>query len=562
MAAMAFLEIDSLTYAYPESSHRALDNINLQFDEGEMVLLLGGSGSGKSTLLRALCRLIPDFYGGAINGSIRVGGQELDKFSRPDLLQTIGIVYENPENQLVMTTVGQELAFGLENLGIPAPSGHNRLGEVAEALGLTPWLGQSVATLSGGQKQKTVLAAVLAMRPRILLLDEPSSRLDPVASEEVFNFLRRLNEENGLTIIMAEHRLERCYHFVDRVVRLEEGHLISAIPPQLAAREAVREGSLYVPPIPQLFAKLGSEEIPLTVKQAKICLGQPTLPSEPAPTNNLALAAETKLAMKRLSFAYPGGPLILKKLDFNLPPKSITALMGANGSGKSTLGKCIMGLLKPQQGDIYLDGSSIKGAKPQVLAQHIGYLPQETGQYFFLPTVQQEIEFNSKHLGVPDDAWYQHLCAWFSLVELGQKNPRDLSRGEQQKIALACVLLAKPALLLLDEPTQGLDPKAKQQLGTILMALRQEGIASLLITHDIEFVAEYADRVAFLQQGALIGQGATREMICGHTFYSPQINRLLGGNIITVGEALVELRGVCQHDKQVDKTGIANRMGL
>ncbi|MGE5449755.1 MAG: ABC transporter ATP-binding protein [Methanomassiliicoccales archaeon] len=538
---MAFLEIDNLKYSYPETSHHALNNISLKINEGDMVLLVGSSGSGKSSLLRALCRLIPDFYGGSISGTVQVAGRPLATLSRKELLQTIGMVYENPENQLVMTTVEQELAFGLENLGLPVKNGLLRLGEMAEALSLASGIGQTIASLSGGQKQKTALAAVLALRPQILLLDEPTSRLDPVASEELFSFLRRLNEENGLTIIMAEHRLERCYHLVDRVVYLDEGRIIREDKPADAARWAAKQGSPFIPPVPRLFAQMGCDQIPLTVKQGKDYLDHPPLLPYNLERTELTTVAEIVLAVTQLSFAYPGGPPVLKNVDLSLPRGSITALMGANGAGKSTLGKSIMGLLKPSQGGIYLQNQAVKGTKTEVLARKIGYLPQELSQYFFLPTVDQEIEFNRKNLGCADDEWYQYLVGLFSLSALGGKNPRDLSRGEQQKAALACVLLPKPAVLLLDEPTQGLDLQFKQELGRTMTVLQQEGISTLMITHDVEFVADYADRVAFLQQGEVIGMGTKREMLSGNTFYSPQINRLLGGKILTVGEALIKL---------------------
>ncbi|MGE5379524.1 MAG: ABC transporter ATP-binding protein [Methylocystaceae bacterium] len=540
---MAFLEIDNLSYTYPQSSRLALNNINLQINEGEIVLLVGGSGSGKTTLLRALCRLIPDFYGGIMSGAIQAAGKSLAAISRQELLQMVGMVYENPESQLVMTTVQQELAFGLENLGIPSSIGLNRLAETAEMLGLTPWLDQSTAKLSGGQKQKTALAAVMALQPKLLLLDEPTSRLNPVASEELFNFLRRLNEENGITIVIAEHRLEQCYHLADRVVFLDQGRISHNAAPIEAVQWTVQQGRPFAPPIPRLFAQMGSPKIPLTVKQARPLLGVSMPLPDRNPIDPSPSTLNNRLVVNKLGFAYPGGPSVLRGVSLNLPSGSITALMGANGSGKSTLGKNIAGLLKPSQGDICLDGRSIRGQKASSLAHQIGYLPQETGQYFFLATVKEEIEFNIKNLGSPDSKWLKQLSDWFSLTSIEDRYPRDLSRGEQQKAALTCVLLSKPGVLILDEPTQGLDPLFKEQLGTILSSIRREGTTILLITHDLEFVAEYADRAAFLQQGELIGPGITRHMISGHTFYSPQVNRLLGGRIITVREAQTALAG-------------------
>lgn len=543
---MALLEINSLTYSYPQSSHLALDHINLRVEAGEMLIILGGSGSGKSTLLRALCRLIPDFYGGTLNGAIEVAGRSLLELSQHELVQTVGMVYENPENQLVMTSVEQELSFGLENLALPFQTGYQRLAEVAEALGLTPWLKQSVATLSGGQKQKTALGAVMAMRPGILLLDEPSSRLDPVASEELFQVLRRLNEDNGLTIIMAEQRLERCYHLADRVLHMARGRVIQDGTPEVAARWASSQNSPFVPPIPELFARANRQEIPLTVKEARKTLGDIS-PAVERPCLVKAVEADRPiLSIKGLSFNYPGAAPLLKQINFNLPRQQIIALMGANGAGKSTLGKIIMGLLKPQTGVIKIDDVPMKGDKTADIARRIGYLPQETASYFFLPTVEQEIEFNQRHLGASTPEWLEMIADWFALSEIGEKHPRDLSRGEQQQAALACVLLPKPEIIILDEPTQGLEPNARLKLGTILRNLVNQGTSILLITHDIEFAAEYAHQAAFLQQGVLIGQGDTHDMLSGHTFYSPQINRLMGGTIIKKQEALDCLQAAAQ----------------
>lgn len=561
---MAGIAIENLTYTYPESSTPALADISLAIEPGEFVLLVGGSGSGKSTLLKAMAGLVPSFYGGAIRGRVLVDGEDVEQMDRRQLVQRVGMVFQDPEGQLVKTTPEDEVAFGLENIGMPSGMIRRRIMEAASALSFNDYRQAFIPELSGGQKQKVALASVLAMHPGILLLDEPTSQLDPIAGEDFLAMVRRLNEENGITVVLSEQKLERCFHFADRVIAIEGGRILKdSRDPGEIAKWAVREEKPYIPSLSKIFAAIGHKRIPVTIKAGRTILeedfgmrelaidvyreaegegrrqGLFRKKAKEAPAPAYALSAE------KLWFTYPGGSEVLKGVSLALEPGTATAIIGANGSGKTTLLKHLNGLLRPGRGKVLVGGGNIKDRAIEDIAGEVGYLSQNPDDYLFLPTVREEAAFALKNRGIQDPAWIEELLAKLDIGHFGEMNPRDLSAGERQRVAFASVLAPKPKILLLDEPTRGLDYSLKEKLGKLLLQLKAEGAAILMVAHDIEFIAEYCDEVVLMDEGTILEKDAAAAMLANSTFYSPQVSRLFHNyawNTIKVDQGIRLLR--------------------
>lgn len=546
---MAFIKIKNLTYYYPDNKNPALDSISLEIPEGQFVLVVGGSGSGKSTLIRAIAGLVPDFYGGTYGGKVYLDDKEIKQLDRRSLVQQVGMVFQDPETQLVMTNVEQEVAFGLENLGLPNSLMKRRVMEVTSALALSDYFHSFTPELSGGQKQKVALASVLAMQPDILLLDEPTSQLDPISGEEILTMIRRLNEENGITVVLIEQRLERCFHLADRVLVMDKGKIIfDHHAPDTISRWAVKNNTSFIPPLAKLFAGVGFSEVPTTVKQGREILKSyyPLLNlSTETPTRaektkkSQKSSGETIIDIQNLWFTYPNGQEALKNINLKIISGDFVVIMGENGAGKTTLMKNINGLLKPGRGRVKVLNRDTKKLSVEELASTVGYLSQDPNDYLFLPTVGEELFFTLKNLGLTDDGNCEEILDRLQLTPYVDSNPRDLSTGERQRVALASVLAAKPKLLLLDEPTRGLDYRLKEELGDILLQLQREGIAILVITHDVEFAAEYADDIVLMAEGSIIARGNKYEMLSGSTFYSPQISKLfnnIADNVVTLNQ--------------------------
>ncbi|MCF8011512.1 MAG: ATP-binding cassette domain-containing protein [Clostridiales bacterium] len=549
---MAVIKIKNLTYYYPDIQKPALDNINMEILDGQFVLLAGSSGCGKSSLVRAICGLIPGFYGGTYGGSIIIDHDEVKHMERCELVKNVGMVFQDPESQLVMTCVEEELAFGLENMGLPNNLMKRRIMEVSSALGLSGCLHNYIPELSGGQKQKVALASVLVMQPEVLILDEPTSQLDPVAGEEILTLVKRLNEENGITVILVEQRLERCFHLADRVLVMEKGCIACDDIPQETARWAVRNESSFIPPLAKLFAGVNASSIPLTVKQGKQILIPythfPEIKRKKAPgKKQRKIQGKSLVDVHNLWFSYSNGKEVLKNINLKINPGDFTVIMGENAAGKSTFLKNINGLLKPGRGQVRVSGWDTKKVSVEELAPVCGYLSQDPNDYLFLDSVEQELSYTLDNLGLPDDGIIDDVMNKLQLTPYAESNPRDLSAGERQRVALASILVAKPELLLLDEPTRGLDYQLKEELGNIMKQLQAEGTAVIIITHDVEFAAEYAENIVLMAEGSIIAQGSKHEMLTGSTFYSPQLSKLFNNiidGVVTLEqgkEALVKL---------------------
>lgn len=548
---MAFIQIKDLTYAYPDREEPALNHISLEIPEGQFVLVAGGSGCGKSSLIRAMAGLIPEFYGGRISGKVLVDRTEISKMNRRALAGKVGMVFQDPEGQLVMTTVEQELVFGLENLGLPNSLMRRRLMEVSGALGLTGHLTGFAPELSGGQKQKVALASVLAMQPEILLLDEPTSQLDPIAGEEILTVIRRLNEDNGITVVLVEQRLDRCFHLADRVLVMEQGKIISDHQaPDTLARWAVEHQVPFVPPLAKLFAGAGFPQIPVTVKEGrKILQAYWPFMGKDAPEIRMGQEIAEKppgkgqpvlVRMENLWFSYPDGEESLRDISLEIPQGAFTVLMGENGAGKTTLFKMLNGLLKPDRGRVEISGRNTGHLSVEEIAPLVGYLSQDPNDYLFLPTVREELAFSLKNFCLPDEGIPREIAGKLGLTDYLDQNPRDLSSGERQRVALASVLVYRPKLLLLDEPTRGLDYRLKEKLGEILLDLQKQGVTILMITHDVEFAAEYARDILLMAGGRIVGQGDKYEMLADSTFYASQVSKLfrnMADRVVTLAQA-------------------------
>ena len=499
--------------------------------EGEFIFLAGPSGCGKSTLLRALAGLLPDYYGGSMGGQIRYRQADLRNWNKRELAREIGIIFQNPEQQSVMTRVEQEIAFGLENLGIQPKEMRRRVAEVLALFDLNPVRGEAIFNLSGGQKQKVVLAAILAMHPRVLLLDEPTSQLDPVAAQDFLNYIQRLNQEWGITVILVEQRVDRCFHLADRVVLMDGGGIVSQSGPQETIRWAGRKYPLHIPPVSRVFSGLDIPDMPLTIKEGreallKISEGSWPCCSPPKPDLLPPAKEPAVLECRDLEYAYPGNPPCLKKVGLKLEEGSITVVLGENGAGKSTLLKSINGLLKPRKGKVYYKGKDITGIKVEDRAAYIGYMSQNPDDYLFNDSVFSEIAYGMGLTGREKEERVKQVLQLLDMGHVREKNPRDLSGGEKQRVALGVVMAPNPAVLLLDEPTRGMDASLKQKLRVLLETLKGEGKAIMVVTHDVEFAAEIACRVVIMSAGEVIAAGGKREVLSSSLYYSPQINRL------------------------------------
>jgi energy-coupling factor transport system ATP-binding protein len=538
MAEIARLE--KVTYTYPGGTRPALDDVSLRIDPAEVILVVGGSGSGKSTLLRCLNGLVPHFHGGVFAGRVTVDEYDTRTARPHDLARRVGLVFQDPESQSVMTTVEREIAFGLENLGTKSAAITRLVEESLISLGLSHLRRATLATLSGGELQKVALASIIATQPHLLLLDEPTSQLDPVGSEELLAAVRRLSEDTGATIVLAEHRVERCLHLATRVLYLEHGRLVVDAGPQEFARWALADHRELLPPVARLFAQrldgqapegASRSRLPMTVKDARHMLDliedhtPHRMASEPERT-----AGDVVLATRRLCVGYEPGFPLLEDVELTLRRGELVALMGENGAGKSTLVRHFNGLLQPRSGAVTLLDRDVATLSVAEAARGCALLGQNPGDYFVKDTVAEEIDHTLDALGFEgrersDKA--ERIVLELELAALLARDPRGLSGGERTRVALATVACGEPALLVLDEPTRGMDPRHKVELARVLRRWTADGRCVLLVTHDVEFAARAATRVLVLGDGGVLADGPADEVLNGSLFFSTQVNRLL-----------------------------------
>ncbi|MFP3376542.1 energy-coupling factor transporter ATPase [Bacillus sp. SIMBA_069] len=529
MDMVAHAEINNLSFVYADENEYALQHISLSIQKGEFIALAGGSGSGKTTLLKHFKKeLLPI---GTRSGEIFYDDVLLEEV--PDLLsaQEIGMVFQNPENQLVMDTVIQELAFSLENIGLPSQIIQKRIAELISFLGFQDLLHQSVHTLSGGQKQLVNLAAVLVMQPKLLLLDEPTAQLDPIAAKEFLGLLKRINEELGITIVLSEHRLDEVIPLATRVICMDNGRIVYDGSPKtvIANMWEVENFRPFIPQIPRLFLEWNVEDIPFTVREAQMKLNNF---SEISYVNEPVAKSEKReviLSAEHISFQYvKNSPLILRDLTVSIEKGKWVALVGKNGTGKSTLLTILAGLQKARRGKVKWNGNVIHKIDSKERFKRIGYVSQHPYYHFTFDTVWEEVYERARELyGEQGKEIAEDMLKKFWLYSLKERHPHDCSGGEQQLLALCTTLLSKPTLLLLDEPTKGLDPWKKERVGELFRKLQKEGTTIVMATHDIEFAAKYVDQCMMLFDGAVIMNDTPKEFFSGNFFYTTSINRFI-----------------------------------
>ncbi len=538
------IKIDQLTFRYHQSQESILKDINLEINEGEFVLITGPSGSGKSTLVRTFNGLIPHFYGGKISGQINVQGMNVFKNETRDLAKKVGFIFQNPDNQLFMNEVEAEIAFGLENLNLPINTIKKRIEETLDAIGIAYLRNRTINELSGGEKQKVAIASVLAMHPEIIILDEPTAELDPKSAEEIMMLIQKLNDELGITIILIEHRLDRVIQFIDRIIIIENGQIIRDGQPKEVFKEDLSRIGITIPPIIKICNKLGINDIPLTVKESReILMNILTEISSPLNLNEnyddnyenyLKNFEKLKplVQLKNISFNYEKNKNVLEDINLKIYGGEFIAIMGRNGSGKTTLLKLINGLLRPGKGSVQIDEKDIRKSSIAELAYIIGYIFQNPANQFYHDTVEQEIAYILNNLNYNQEdiqSLVDITLNQFGLIKYQNTYPRYLSVGEQQKVALASILVTNPKIILLDEPTHGMDYQQKNLFFSYLNEYRKRGNTIILVSHDVESIAEYSDRVVLLSEGKIVVDDLKRNVLSNALLFSPQINRLVQG---------------------------------
>ncbi|HUD69635.1 MAG TPA: ATP-binding cassette domain-containing protein [Acidimicrobiales bacterium] len=537
------IRFDGVTFTYTGDVAPTLRDVDLEIPEGELCVVVGTTGSGKSTFLRAMNGLVPHATGGRLGGDVRVAGRSTRVHAPRDLADLIGLVGQDPSASFVTDAVEDELAYTMENLGVAPAAMRRRVEDTLDLLGLHELRGRPLRSLSGGQQQRVAIGAVLTAAPRALVLDEPTSALDPAAAEEVLASLSRLVHDVGLTVVIAEHRLERVLPFADRVI-LVPG---DGAPLRIGSPEAVMVDSPVAPPLVELARVADWHPVPLSVRDARRVAAPlrarlssaPKAPSERRAASTRGAAVAT---LERASFAYDE-VLALSDVDLGFHAGEIVALMGRNGSGKSTLLALLAGARRPSTGSVQVRGEAPATLSPRRLVKSVGLVPQDAQLLLYRETVAEECETSDKESGLDAGTTRGVLDQLLSGVP-AERHPRDLSEGQRLALALAVVLAHDPPLLLLDEPTRGLDYPSKARLEGILADLTTRGTSVVIATHDVELVARVADRAVLLADGEVVADGAAREVICHSPVFAPQVAKVLAPDPwLTVDEVRRALAG-------------------
>lgn len=573
---MNCIETEKFSFRYPQSGKWTLRDIDMEVEDGSFVVLCGKSGCGKSTLLRQLkTSLAPH---GEKTGIIRYMGRELDTLDKRTQSAEIGYVLQNPDNQIVTDKVWHELAFGLESLGYDTPTIRLRVAEMASYFGIHEWFLKKVSELSGGQKQLLNLASVMAMHPGLLILDEPTSQLDPIAASDFLETVRKINRDVGTTVILTEHRLEDVIPWADRVYVMDEGEIIACGTPEETGKELKNRNHdmfLSMPTPMQIYAGVDSTlECPLTVSRGRRWLQEEMslrnrIPdrTQPETGENRKEKAKQKekqkekvipeIRLRDVWFRYERElPDVVKGASLDVFKGEIFALVGGNGTGKSTMMSLIARIRYPYRGKIWLEGREInRYSDDELYHGFLGMLPQNPQSLFVKKTVRDDLyemidgTKERKSSAYPIDMKKSDavagIAALTKLEHLMDRHPYDLSGGEQQRLALAKILLLRPRILLMDEPTKGMDNHFKKELGEILKTLTKRGITVLMISHDVEFCAQYADRTGLFFQGAIVTSEASKDFFAGNSFYTTAANRMARRyfpNAVTVDDVIEELK--------------------
>ena len=526
------ITFSNVSLIYPQSVSTVLENLDLEIQEGEFVLVIGPTGSGKSSLLRLINGLVPHHTGGILAGAITVDGISTQNMKPGGFAQLVGIVGQNPLNGFVADKVEEELAFGMEAHNVPPETMRKRIEEVLDLMSLTPLRNRSIDTLSGGEQQRVAIASALVMHPKVLVLDEPTSALDPIAAEEVLSILQRLVHDLGLTVIVAEHKLERVIQFADRVL-----HIVGDGQTRIGTPREIFADSAIAPPIVHLARALKLPEVGLTVRDMRRMTEnlRNTLPEPKA--NPAAEKLPLIVEAQSLSFSY-GENEVLKDFTIDIQEGEIVAIMGRNGAGKSTALRAIVGAAEIKIGSIKVlnqDPSKLQGIDRR---RNVGYIPQEPSDLLYGQSVEQECTNADNDNQVTKGTTFALLQTLVPGVSI-HAHPRDLSEGQRLALALSIVLSAKPKLLVLDEPTRGLDYSAKSALIKSL-----SDCTVLLATHDVELVAEVATRTIFIADGEIVADGPTIDVLLSSPAFAPQVAKVMSpGPWLTVSSVIKSLEG-------------------
>ncbi len=526
---MAHFHIQNLTFSYASAKGRnSLDNVTLSIEPGEFLVLCGRSGSGKSTLLRHFKTVLTP--NGKRTGQVLFCGKPLKEVPDRDQAAKIGFVMQNPDDQIVTDKVWHELAFGLESLGCDQTTMRSRVAEMACYFGIQDWFHRNVAELSGGQKQLLNLASIMAMQPQVLILDEPTSQLDPIAASDFLNTVRKINAELGTTVIITEHRLEDIFPYADRAVIMDGGRIIADDVPSKVGQLLFEQKNPMFAAMPtpvRVFYGAGcSGNSPLTVRQGRNWLSS-AFPDgaeyRAKPARPLDGIDKSALSLKELWFRYEkDSPDILKGVSAEIPAGKLYAILGGNGAGKSTTLKAISGICRPYRGEVKLFGKPVKQYKSKELFKScLAMLPQDPKSLFVKKTVREDLYEMSK-----DSEKIERIAALCQITELLESHPYDLSGGEQQRSALAKVLLTEPKILLLDEPTKGIDSFFKETLAEILCKLKTQGVTIVMVSHDVEFCARYADLVSMFFDGQVLTTESPQRFFGSNSFYTTAAHRM------------------------------------
>ena len=552
---MSLLSLEKVSFSYPESSEKKLDDINFELASGSFNVLFGKSGSGKTTLLRQLKPALSPF--GKKSGLIRFDGRPLDELNLREQTEKIGFVMQNPDNQIVTDKVWHELAFGLESLGLDQATIRLRVAEMASYFGIQSWFLKDVQELSGGQKQLLNLASIMALHPRLLILDEPTSQLDPIAAGNFLETVAKINREIGTTILISEHRLQEVLPMADQVFLMEKSKIIVNGKPRDVGRmlkETKNDLFIAMPAPMKIYGSCDQgTDYPLTVGEGRSWLEKQTINTEEKTVEVNIPKTPPMIEVKDLWFRYQRtAPDVIKDLSFKVPTGSFYNIVGGNGTGKSTALSLISRIRQPYRGKIKLNGRPLnKFSEDELYHQFLGVLPQNPQSLFVKKTVlddlfeitdgKQEKKSAAYPLKMSKEAAVAGIVELVHLEQLLDKHPYDLSGGEQQRLALAKVLLLRPKILLLDEPTKGLDDFFKQELGEILLKLKLQGVTILMVSHDVEFVAEFSDVCGLFFDGSLVTTKPAKDFFAGNSFYTTAANRMARGyfpNAVTVKEVI------------------------
>ena len=527
------IDIQNVSYTYPNMSEPTLRGIDLHIDDGEFVLLLGASGSGKSTLIQCLNGLVPKITGGNLEGEIVINGKNIRNYKVHQLASDVGIIFQNPDTQLFSLTVGKDVAFGPENLGMPKEEILMRMDRAIRIVGMDDMRDRFIFTLSGGEKQRVAIAGTLAMEPHVMVLDEPTSDLDPVGTGEVLSLVRRLNQEKDMTIILIEHKIDEVVHLADRVVVMDRGKIIlDGTPDKIFnnGHDQLKSIGIALPQLAEIAHAMengfGDFEGDLpTYSSYKTILARLYQLLRDKPTNiarfrtahtpSIRTAPKPKIEIKNLRHTFEDGKVGLDGINLMISEGDFVALIGHNGAGKTTLVNHLIGFLKPATGTIFINGKDISDMRVATLAQSVGYLFQNPDNQIFTDSVTQELKFGLENIKLRDTIIEERVDRAISMMELEEfrdRHPHSLSRGQRQRLAVASILAMEPDIIVLDEPTTGQDWGHVNKFLQQIRHLNELGKTIILITHDMNLVAGYARRTVVMDKGKIVLDGDTRHV--------------------------------------------------